>query len=313
MAVLLSAATTVFSEVPIIEPHLGGNPTGIAPLYFGPNAFPIPDMLDGRTQANLRVELAGDGFLGRSKDWTADIFARISIPLWTERVNFTLWMPIMEWYSMTPERQVECRLQEPSDQDIRGHEAGDVYISTDIQVLKASEWVPDIAIRAAVKTASGGSFGLARYYDNPGYFFDCAIGKSMYFGQKRKAIGRRKRYFPYADARDSSFELRLSGSAGFLCWQTDNGRQNDAVMYGLQLLLKSEYISLRTTWGGYVGWEKHGDRPMSVKAILSGHIKGFEPYIQYQYGINDYPFHQLRVGLVYNIDILNRNKEGYFL
>ena len=38
----------------------------------------------------------------------------------------------------------------------------------------------------------------------------------------------------------------------------------------------------------------------------AGHVKGFEPYVQYQYGIKDYPYHQIRVGLVYNISILDR-------
>ena len=45
---------------------------------------------------------------------------------------------------------------------------------------------------------------------------------------------------------------------------------------------------------------------MTLKFRAAGHVKGFEPYVQYQYGIKDYPFHQLRVGLVYNIDILKR-------
>ena len=102
--------------------------------------------------------------------------------------------------------------------------------------------------------------------------------------------------------------IRLAGSAGFLCWQTTEGRQNDAVMYGLQAQLLHEYFSLQATWGGYVGWERYGDAPMSIKARAAGHIKGFEPYVQYQYGIQDFPFHQLRVGLVYNIDILKRKK-----
>ena len=45
---------------------------------------------------------------------------------------------------------------------------------------------------------------------------------------------------------------------------------------------------------------------MTVKVRAAGHVKGFEPYIQYQYGIKDYPFHQIRVGLVYHIAILDR-------
>ena len=276
-------------------------PTGIAPYYFGPNAFPIPDMLDGRTESRLRLELAGDGYFGFQKDRTTDVFIRAYIPLFTDRVNLTLWMPVMEWYKMTTERQRTCRLQDSVV--MSGHEAGDVYISTDIQLLKARKYAPDIVLRAAMKTASGGGFEKARQYDDPGYFFDLAIGKSLYFG--------RGKTFPYTDSEETVVELRFAGSAGFLCWQTDNGRQNDAVMYGLQMLLKTEYVSLRTTWSGYVGWEKYGDRPMSIKATLAGHIHNFEPYITYQYGIKDYPFHQVRIGLAYPIDILKYRKSEY--
>ena len=128
---------------------------------------------------------------------------------------------------MTIERQHTCRLQDSIP--MAGHEAGDVYVSTDIQLLKARKFTPDITLRAAIKTASGGSFEKARYYDNPGYFFDMSVGKSLYFGKGKT--------FPYADATDAKMELRFAGSAGFLCWQTDNGRQNDAVMYGLQMFI----------------------------------------------------------------------------
>lgn len=295
MAILSSVATAVFSMVPIEQAVLSNNPTGIAPLYFGPNAFPVPDMLDGRTENKLRLELAGDGYLGTYGDKTADVFARIFIPLFTPRVNFTLWMPVMEWYSLSDERRRMCRIADSTL--IRGHEAGDVYVSTDIHVLTQRRFRPDIAIRACIKSASGGGFARARYYDDPGYFFDATIGKSIYVG-RTGVSGLPGEAFPV--------EIRLAASAGFLCWQTDNGRQNDAVMYGVQLLLKHEYVSLRSTWGGYVGWENYGDKPMTLKIQISGHIHGFDPFVAYQYGIKDYPFHQLRIGLAYNIDILRK-------
>ena len=293
----MAGCWTVYAEVPPVYPKLSEN-TGIAPQFFGPNAFPVPDMLDGRTQGHLRVELAADGFLGFEKDKTADLYARVFIPLWTQRVNLTVWMPIMEWYSMTPERQRTCRLQDTVP--LSGHEAGDVYVSTDIQIVKERTFIPAVAFRAALKTASGGSFDKARYFDNPGYWFDLAAGKSLYFGKTSIVSG--------LEREDSFLEVRLAGSLGFLCWQTDNGRQNDALLYGLQCLVKSEYVGLRTTWGGYMDWEKYGDRPMTIKVQVSGYAKGFEPYIMYQYGIKDYPFHQLRVGLAYHIDILKYRK-----
>jgi hypothetical protein len=39
---------------------------------------------------------------------------------------------------------------------------------------------------------------------------------------------------------------------------------------------------------------------MVIKLRAAGVINEFEPFVQYQYGIKDYPFHQLRVGLAYN-------------
>ena len=271
--------------VPIDKPNLRET-TGIAPAYFGPNAFPVPDMLDGRVQNHLRLEIAGDGYFGFQGDKTADVFARLFIPLFTDRVNLTVWMPVMEWYELTPERMATCRV--PDSLAHSGSGAGDAYFSTDIQILRDKKWAPDIALRAACKSASGGQYELARHYDCPGYFMDLSLGKSWLLGKNKGA------------------ELRVAGSAGFLCWQTDNGRQNDAVMYGLQLFIKSEYVSIRTTWSGYLGWEDMGDKPMIIKGRLCGHAKQFEPYVEYQYGIKDYPFHHIRVGLAYNIDILKK-------
>lgn len=265
------------AEVVIEKPKLS-EPTGIAPAYFGPNALPVIDMLDGRTQRELGLEIAGEGYIGyQERNRTADIFARVCVPLFTRWANLSVWMPVFGWYDQY---------------DGKGQGAGDVYIATDIQVLH-NEWfrsdrakyIPQMTIRLGMKTASGEQFERRRHYDCPAYFFDASMGQTIPMGP---------------------LSLRLAGSAGFLCWQTDNGRQNDAVMYGLQAQLRHEYASLQATWGGYVGWERHGDAPMTVKVRAAGHVKGFEPYIQYQYGIKDYPFHQIRVGLVYHIAILDR-------
>lgn len=266
----------LFALTPIEKPNLK-EPTGIAPAFFGPNAFPVPDMLDGLTQSELHLELAGEGYFGYDGSRTGDIFARVHVPLFTRWANISLWMPVYGWYNQY---------------DGRGSGAGDVYISADIQILH-NEWfktpnakyILQMTLRAALKTASGEQMERRRHYDCPGYFFDLSMGQSI----PMKHV-----------------TLRLAGSAGFLCWQTDNGRQNDAVMYGLQAALKHEYVSLQATWGGYFGWERYGDRPMTIKARVAGHVKGFEPYVQYQYGIKDYPFHQVRMGLVYHVKVLKR-------
>ena len=94
-ALLVLGCCGARAVVPITRPNLGEAP-GIAPAYFGPNALPIPDMSDGRTESHLRLEIAGDGYFGYQCDRTADVFARAYIPLFTARVNLTLWMPVQE-------------------------------------------------------------------------------------------------------------------------------------------------------------------------------------------------------------------------
>lgn len=245
-----------------------GTATEVAPGFFGPNAFPVPDMLTGRVDTALTMELAADGYLGYTGANTADLFARVHVPLFTDRVNLSLWMPVQEWYS---------------DSLGRGHGTGDVYISTDIQLWKARRYGPDVALRVGIKTASGEQYQLKRHFDSPGYWFDLSLGRSFSV---------------------SDLEFRLAATAGFLCWQTGVERQNDAVYYGLQGLARYKFIEAGLTWSGYVGWEDLGDHPMTIKARVAGHVQAFTPYVEYGYGIKDFPYHQIRVGLRYDLDIL---------
>ena len=67
---LSSIAQTELSQSPMNVPSL------ISPYYFGPNAFPVPDMLDGRVEDELRIELSGDYFLGERGDHTENVFLK---------------------------------------------------------------------------------------------------------------------------------------------------------------------------------------------------------------------------------------------
>ena len=277
----------------------GFTPTGVAPAFFGPNAFPVPEMLDGRVQRELRFELASDYFRGYRGDNTTDLSFKLNIPLWTDRANLTVWMPVMEWFCNSEKNIQTCRIQPAYQKEARrGHLVGDVCLSVDFQVLKERRYRPDWVLRAALKTASGGDFHLARYYDSPGYFFDTSVGKS--FRINHDEIWNHR--------------LRVALSTGFLCWQTDNGRQNDAVQFGAMAKYESRYVSVSETFAGYCGWEgqiskggaKAHDCPMVLRTDVVGHIKKFDVLASYQYGLRDYPYHQLRVGVAYKWDILTK-------
>ena len=271
--------------------------TQISPYYFGPNAFAVPEMLDGRVQTTLRAELAADFFSGFRGDRTIDAAFKLNVPLWTDRANLSVWMPAMEWYHNTDESLSACRVQDENLETARsGHLAGDVYVSTDMQILREREIIPDIVLRAALKTASGFESFHARYYDSPGYFFDLTVAKSVAVGQNARWNNR----------------LRAALTTGFLCWQTDLGRQNDATQFGVLAKWENTFFSLSANLAGYSGWEHNNengelahDRPVVFRTDLIWHFGQFDAVAVYQYGLRDYPYHLLRVGVAYRLDILS--------
>ena len=212
------------------------------------------------------------------EDFAADIYARLTFPLFTPRVNLTLWMPVQEYYSTGPEVNAYRRIEH--DGYMTGWVPGDIYVSTDIMLLMQEKHQIDAVLRAVLKSASGYSYHYARNYDGPGYFFDATFGRS----------------FPVGSGK-TVFRTALSG--GFLCWQTDNGRQNDAVMYGILASMKSGRFGIEAEYGGYVGWEQCGDAPMTLKSSASWDIGDFSLRLQHQVGLVDWPFHQIRFGVEY--------------
>lgn len=292
--VALILGATAHAQTNIEQPNLS-IPSKIAPAYFGPNAFPVPDMLDGRTSSELKLELYGDCFLGTttgrvSDDITGDLFAKLTIPLFTPKANLTVWMPIFEYFHTSAALNALRRLPAPyNTNDLQGMDSGDVYISADIRILSQERHHVDITARAALKTASANQFAKGRCYDAPGYFFDAAIGRE----------------FNLSRGGDCG-TLRVAASGGFLCWQTGTGRQNDAVMYGLLLAYTIKNFTIDTCYGGYVGWERDGDRPMTLKTNLSYRIGDLSLRLSHQVGFIDWPYHQIRVGATYAFDILNK-------
>ena len=274
----LTVAAASFAQTSIEKPKLS-IPSKIAPAYFGPNAFPVPEMSDGTTSARWKAELYSDHFFGslgdRGDDYTTDIYARLTVPLFSSRVNLVAYGPIYEFFHSGPSVHPLRRL--PYQEDVDFHTPGDIYVSTEIQALLQDRHGLDLSLRAVLKTATGDRYEYARYYDSPGYFFDAAFGRS----------------FAVSDL--TSFRIALS--SGFLCWQTDNGRQNDAVMYGAMASVNVGSVMLNAQYGGYVGWEQDGDAPMSLRVDAAWAIDDFSLKAGWQMGLNDWPFQQLRFGL----------------
>lgn len=75
-------------------------------------------------------------------------------------------------------------------------------------------------------------------------------------------------------------------------------------MYGAKIAYTYKKFTLDTTFGGYIGWENDGDRPMTLKTNLSYQIGDLSLHLGHQVGFIDWPFHQIRLGASYTFDIL---------
>ena len=260
-----------------------------APAWFGPNANPVPEMTDARIPTKTTVSLMGDYYFGYG-DKTTNGYVKMELPLLPERVSFKLWFSSLENYTVTPKLSTKRGM----NGNLTGKPNGDLYVQTRISLLKERKNAPAIILNTTLKTASGTNFEERRYFDTPGYYFDVEFGKSFY--TKSKFIN----------------EIRTVGNLGFLCWETSGSRQNDAPMYGAKLIIGNDKWKLDNTLSGYWGWmhtsshygSDYGDAPLVYSAkftILAGYMDYFA---QYQYGIKDFPYQQIRVGISFPIEKL---------
>ena len=260
-----------------------------SPAWFGPNANPVPEFTDALIPAKTTVSLMGDYYFGFG-DETKNSYFKVEIPLLLERVSVKIWISVFEHYQVTDELSALRGMEGTS-----GNASGDFYVQTRISLLKEKKNAPAIILNSTLKTASGTNFIEKRYFDTSGYYFDVEAGKSFY--TKNKFIN----------------EIRAVGNLGFFSWETSDSRQNDAPMYGVKLIVGNKTWKLDNTLSGYWGWihtskfinmPDYGDTPLVYATKFSIKKGKINYFAQYQYGITDFPYHQLRLGISFPIEKL---------
>lgn len=289
-AALLLLCFTAGAQVPVERSQ--HNVSLISPKYFGPYAFPVPELLEGSICSDLHLEISGDFASGNIagkdfQDRTGAATFKASVPLWTDRATLSVWGEMHEWFSDTPQTRTARRVS--SRYPLKEESAGNVYFSIDMLVLKENAKRPSIALRAATQSATGDKYEMARHYDAPGYFFDISTGKSFDIG--------------------ANGSFRASATAGFVCWQIDRGAQNDALMFGAKTSYRNHLMTLSAEYGQYTGLEKKksgqsGDAPKSISLEASVHCGKVSPFMCWKKGLDDWPFSIIRAGVCFDLDIL---------
>ena len=108
-----------------------------SPRYFGPNAFPIPELVGGSLSSRWEVELRGEYHKTRG-DQTKDIFTRLYIPVVKGRVGVNVSWVFQEWYEMSPEVRDERYAVELKSPIVC---RGDVIFNFYFQALRSEKWM----------------------------------------------------------------------------------------------------------------------------------------------------------------------------
>jgi len=244
--------------------------------YFGPNALPVPELYDGRVPEKNMAEVSVDGFWGFG-DQTQSLSTRLTYVPKPGRLSISFWGVLLEHYQTTPAvRDERASMIEDGKETFM---IGDLYLSTLMSIFKEKKYVPDINLEIVLKTSASQSPYNARYFDTPGYWFDLTAGKSLKFQQ--------------------SFiqELRFVGTYGFLCYQLNSARQNDAPLYGAKVILSSKKWSFENGIHGYSGWLDKGDKPQVLRSKFDFCQNNFHYFLEFQYALRDYPFHRIQAGV----------------
>ena len=254
-----------------------------SPSWFGPNAHPIPELTDATISKLTTFDLTTDLYFGYG-DRTLSSYLRIEVPLLSERVSVKVWTSLIEHYTVDKQLAFERAM---TANVYSGFATGDIYVQTKIRILKEKDYIPNLILNSTLKTSSGTGVYEKRYFNTTGYYFDIEAGKS--FALKTAVTD----------------EIRWVGTLGFMCWETINYTQNDAPMYGVKLQLKKNKIEWEGGIRGYNGWMyKHpafgpdfGDRPKAAFTKLTINSSKSRYYVQYQNGLRDFPYHQIRAGI----------------
>lgn len=252
-------------------------------MWFGVNANPVPTLQEAMVADNIKLS-SSLFFTTSNDDKTQSLYLDIEIPVISKAVSLRIYGCILEHYSVSYNLAL---LRGMDKGKMSGFEGGDFYLQTRIRLLSEKGlWQPNIVLHSTLKTASADKVSTRRYFDTPGYFFHLESGKDL-----------------ISNIKGSDFRLRLVLMTGFMCWETSGSLQNDAYMYGLQLIASAKGLSICSELSGYSGWigkrygSDYGDKPIVSRFSLRYNLfESVQIRVGYEHGLRHFPHNQIYTG-----------------
>lgn len=248
-----------------------------SPRYMGPNALPIPLQNNGHIAPQNEFRLTGNYHFTEG-DQTLNPRLFFQYVLVQDLISFELNMVPFEYFSMSHDIKTERKVFHIFYNS--KYAVGDVYLHTDIQLLKAEKHFTDARLRIGYRFPSASMQGAARYTDAPGYYFDVGVGKAF---------------------AKNKFQIRPSLMLGFYVWQTNRSDQfqDDAFLFGTAIEATWENFQVQSSFRGYLGYLNDGDRPGTIDLQIERKMHDLKLILGGGLGLWDNLYNRLELGAAY--------------
>ena len=269
----------------------------IAPGTMGPNALPVPEM-DYALVDTLSALEVGAHAHSMPGDRAVNSYLAFTWSVVPGRVMVKFWGNPSETFQM--DNSVRDERQIYYDDTGWMTNAGDLWISTFIQLVREKNNLPDIVLNYSAKTTTGYS-KHARYTDAPANYYYVAFGKSLF--PKNRFLN----------------EIRMSAMVGFYVWQTNKVEmaQDEGPLYGLGLKIKHKKWWWENELSGYLGDDVYeyigvtgSNDPLVYRTNLVFAHNRFHWKAEYQSGLHDFHYNTFRLLVSYRFD-LGGTKNGF--
>ena len=262
----------------------------VAPGRMGPNALPVPDMDYAEIGRYSTIEAGLHSHIMKG-DTAVNSYLAFQWTVVPEKVAVKLWGFPTETFRMNNDvREVR---QIYYDDEGWQTVAGDLWISTSVQLIKHIGNWPDAVLNYSMKTTTG-SILQARYTDGMAHYFYLSLGKSYFL--KTSFVN----------------EIRIAGMLGFYEWQTNKVEmaQDEGPLFEAGIKLRHNRFVLANEMGGYSGYDAYkyiGVRgfndPLIYRLRLIRRGERFDWKLEYKTGWKDYNYSTFKFELDYRFSI----------